>query len=105
MGLAKVDSKEKEPPKSDSIPPKTQESVYYAKEGREKTSVETLVQRGGAEGDVYNARTPIKDTQEALDVREDPDMKVEVPVDQVPAEIVKEDDEVHSDTPDYEGNK
>ncbi|XP_073905194.1 doublecortin domain-containing protein 2C isoform X1 [Castor canadensis] len=101
----KVDSKEKEPPKSDSIPPKTQESVYYAKEGREKTSVETLVQRGGAEGDVYNARTPIKDTQEALDVREDPDMKVEVPVDQVPAEIVKEDDEVHSDTPDYEGNK
>jgi hypothetical protein len=43
-----VDSKEKEPPKSDSIPPKTQESVYYAKEGREKTSVETLVQRGGA---------------------------------------------------------
>lgn len=38
------------------------------------------------EGDVYKAQTPDKEAQEALEaleVREDPEVKVEVPVDQV----------------------
>lgn len=36
-----------------------------------------------SEGDVYKAQTPAKETQEALEVKEDPEVKVEVPVDQV----------------------
>lgn len=36
-----------------------------------------------SEGDVYKAQTPAKEAQEALEVKEDPDMKVELPVDQV----------------------
>lgn len=36
-----------------------------------------------SEGDVYKAQTPAKEAQEAPEVKEDPDMKVELPVDQV----------------------
>lgn len=32
---------------------------------------------------MYKAQTPAKEAQEALEVREDPEVKVEVPVDQV----------------------
>ncbi|XP_055109169.1 doublecortin domain-containing protein 2C isoform X2 [Symphalangus syndactylus] len=100
----KVDSKGKEPCKYDGIPPKTQDSVYYAKEEKRKTLAEPLVQRG-AEGDVYKAPTPSKETQGALDVKEEHNVQLEVPVDQRQAEIVKEDEEIHEDTPDFEGNK
>ncbi|XP_055109170.1 doublecortin domain-containing protein 2C isoform X3 [Symphalangus syndactylus] len=99
-----VDSKGKEPCKYDGIPPKTQDSVYYAKEEKRKTLAEPLVQRG-AEGDVYKAPTPSKETQGALDVKEEHNVQLEVPVDQRQAEIVKEDEEIHEDTPDFEGNK
>ncbi|XP_008848416.1 doublecortin domain-containing protein 2C [Nannospalax galili] len=88
----KVESKGKEPPPHNNLPFKNQDSVYYAKE-KEKMSEGTLIQ-SGAEGDVYKAQTPAKETQEALDIREDPEVKVEVPVDQAPAEIVKEVDEM-----------
>ncbi|XP_021517598.1 doublecortin domain-containing protein 2C [Meriones unguiculatus] len=84
----KVESKGKESLKSDSEPPKSQDSVYYAKE-KKKTSMTPLIQ-SGAEGDVYKAQTPAKEIEEALEVREDPEVKVEMPVDQVPAEMVKE---------------
>ncbi|XP_033032535.1 doublecortin domain-containing protein 2C isoform X2 [Trachypithecus francoisi] len=100
----KVDSKGKEPCHYDGIPPKTQDSVYYAKEERKKTLAEPLVQRG-AEDDVYKAPTPSKETQGALDVKEDRNVQLEVPVDQRQAEIVKEDEEIHENTPDFEGNK
>ncbi|XP_013206752.1 doublecortin domain-containing protein 2C [Microtus ochrogaster] len=99
----KVEPKGKEPLKNDSIPPKSQDSVYYAKE-KKKTALGPLVQ-SGAEGDVYKAQTPDKEAQEALEaleVREDPEVKVEVPVDQVPAEIVKEIDELGGNSPDLE---
>nr|XP_048295559.1 doublecortin domain-containing protein 2C isoform X2 [Myodes glareolus] len=99
----KVEPKDKEPLKNDSIPPKSQDSVYYAKEKKE-TAPGPLVQ-SGAEGDVYKAQTLDKETQEALEaleVREDPEVKVEVPVDQVPAEIVKEIDELGGNNPDLE---
>ncbi|XP_040586915.1 doublecortin domain-containing protein 2C isoform X3 [Mesocricetus auratus] len=96
----KVEPKGKEPLKSDSVPPKSQDSVYYAKEKR-KTAPGPLDQ-SGAEGDVYKAQTPAKEAQEALEVREDPEVKVEVPVDQVPAEIVKEIDEIGDNNPDLE---
>ncbi|EAX01049.1 hCG1784274, partial [Homo sapiens] len=101
---ALVDSKGKEPCKYDGIPPKTQDSVYYAKEEKKKTLAEPLVQRG-AEGDVYKAPTPSKETQGALDVKEEHNVQLEVPVDQRQAEIVKEDEEIHENTPDFEGNK
>uniref|UniRef100_A0A7N9D644 Doublecortin domain containing 2C n=1 Tax=Macaca fascicularis TaxID=9541 RepID=A0A7N9D644_MACFA len=100
----KVDSKGKEPCHYDDIPPKTQDSVYYAKEEKKKTLAEPLVQRG-AEGDVYKALTPSKETEGALDVKEDHHVQLEVPVDQRQAEIVKEDEEIHENTPDFEGNK
>ncbi|XP_011816373.1 PREDICTED: doublecortin domain-containing protein 2C [Colobus angolensis palliatus] len=100
----KVDSKGKEPCHYDGIPPKTQDSVYYAKEEKKKTLAEPLVQRG-AEGDVYKAPTPSKETQGALDVKEDRSVQLELPVDQRQAEIVKEDEEIHENTPDFEGNK
>ncbi|XP_041486439.1 doublecortin domain-containing protein 2C [Microtus oregoni] len=99
----KVEPKGKEPLKNDSIPPKSQDSVYYAKE-KKKTAPGPLVQ-SGAEGDVYKAQTADKEAQEALEaleVREDPEVKVEVPVDQVPAEIVKEIDELGGNSPDLE---
>ncbi|XP_069870740.1 doublecortin domain-containing protein 2C isoform X4 [Dipodomys merriami] len=101
----KVDAKEKELPQSDKALPKTQESVYYAKEDKKKKSLSEPLEETGAEGDVYKAQTPTKDTQGALDVREDPEVKVEVPEDQVPAEIVKEEDEVYSDIVDAEAIK
>uniref|UniRef100_A0A2K6QW10 Doublecortin domain containing 2C n=1 Tax=Rhinopithecus roxellana TaxID=61622 RepID=A0A2K6QW10_RHIRO len=100
----KVDSKGKEPCHYDGIPPKTQDSVYYAKEEKKKALAEPLVQRG-AEGDVYKAPTPSKETQGALDVKEDRNVQLEVPVDQRQSEIVKEDEEIHENTPDFEGNK
>ncbi|XP_069870739.1 doublecortin domain-containing protein 2C isoform X3 [Dipodomys merriami] len=78
----KVDAKEKELPQSDKALPKTQESVYYAKEDKKKKSLSEPLEETGAEGDVYKAQTPTKDTQGALDVREDPEVKVEVPEDQ-----------------------
>ncbi|KAL2773522.1 doublecortin domain-containing protein 2C isoform 1, partial [Daubentonia madagascariensis] len=98
-----VDSKGKEPHKYDNMLPETQDSVYYAKEEK-KTLVEPLVQRG-AEGDVFKAQTANKETQGALDVKEDQDVQVEVPVDQIPAEIVKEDEEIYDGTPGFEGSK
>ncbi|KAF7463357.1 hypothetical protein GHT09_009535 [Marmota monax] len=96
----KVTSKEKEPPKDESGPPKTQDSVYYAKQGRKKPLTDPLVQMGT--GDVYRAQKPTRDTQGAPDIKEDQDVQVEVPVDQAPAEVIKEDEESES-TRDFEG--
>ncbi|XP_046297642.1 doublecortin domain-containing protein 2C [Marmota monax] len=96
----KVTSKEKEPPKDESGPPKTQDSVYYAKQGRKKPLADPLVQMGT--GDVYRAQKPTRDTQGAPDIKEDQDVQVEVPVDQALAEVIKEDEESES-TRDFEG--
>nr|XP_012618614.1 doublecortin domain-containing protein 2C isoform X2 [Microcebus murinus] len=98
-----VDSKGKEPQKYDSIPPEAQDSVYYAKEEK-KTLVEPLIQRG-AEGDVFKAQTPSKETQGALEVKEDRSVQVEMPLDQTPAEMVKEDEEIRASSPGFEGSK
>ncbi|GAB1297351.1 Doublecortin domain-containing protein 2C [Apodemus speciosus] len=95
-----VESKVKEPLQNDSVPPKSQDSVYYAKE-KKQMDTEPFIQ-SGAEGDVYKAQTPAKETQEALEVKEDPEVKVEVPVDQAPAEIVKEIDEIGDSSPGLE---
>ncbi|XP_031212165.1 doublecortin domain-containing protein 2C isoform X2 [Mastomys coucha] len=96
----RVESKAKEPLQNDSVPPRSQDSVYYAKE-KKQMDKEPLIQSGG-EGDVYKAQTPAKETQEALEVKEDPEVKVEVPVDQAPAEIVKEIDEIGDSSPGLE---
>ncbi|XP_041612961.1 doublecortin domain-containing protein 2C [Vulpes lagopus] len=98
------DSRGKEPPKYDNISRKEQDSVFYAKEGKKKMLVDSLIPNG-AEGDVYKAQTPSTETQGAPEVREDKDVQVEVPVDQTPAEIVKEDEEFHDNPPDLESDK
>ncbi|XP_035959305.2 doublecortin domain-containing protein 2C [Halichoerus grypus] len=100
----KEDSKGKEPHKYNNIPHKEQDSVFYAKEGKKKMLVEPLMQ-SGAEGDVYKAQTAPTETQGASEVKEDKDVQVEVPVDQTPAEIVKEDEEIHDSPPEFESNK
>ncbi|XP_048951679.1 doublecortin domain-containing protein 2C isoform X6 [Canis lupus dingo] len=97
------DSQGKEPHKY-NISRKEQDSVFYAKEGKKKMLVDSLIPNG-AEGDVYKAQTPSTETQGAPEVREDKDVQVEVPVDQTPAEIVKEDEEFHNNPPDLESNK
>ncbi|KAM8932069.1 doublecortin domain-containing protein 2C isoform 2-T2 [Lycaon pictus] len=96
------DSQGKEPHKY-NISRKEQDSVFYAKEGKKKMLVDSLIPNGA--GDVYKAQTPSMETQGALEVREDKDVQVEVPVDQTPAEIVKEDEEFHNNPPDLESNK
>nr|XP_058143911.1 doublecortin domain-containing protein 2C isoform X2 [Dasypus novemcinctus] len=95
--------KGKEPYKNEVVPPKTQDSVYYAKQGKKIPTVEPLIP-SGAEGDVFKARTPHTETQGAPEVKEDHDVKVEAPVDQIPAEVVKEDEELHAN-PDFEDEK
>ncbi|XP_048951675.1 doublecortin domain-containing protein 2C isoform X3 [Canis lupus dingo] len=74
------DSQGKEPHKY-NISRKEQDSVFYAKEGKKKMLVDSLIPNG-AEGDVYKAQTPSTETQGAPEVREDKDVQVEVPVDQ-----------------------
>ncbi|XP_077607110.1 doublecortin domain-containing protein 2C isoform X3 [Crocuta crocuta] len=96
---AEEDSKGKEPHKYDSIPDKERDSVFYAREGRKKVLVETSSQCG-AEGDVYKAHTPSTEAQGAPEVKEDRHVQVEVPVDQKPAEIVAEDEDIHDNLPD-----
>ncbi|XP_039113299.1 doublecortin domain-containing protein 2C isoform X2 [Hyaena hyaena] len=95
----KEDSKGKEPHKYDSIPDKERDSVFYATEGKKKVLVETSSQCG-AEGDVYKAHTPSTEAQGAPEVKEDRHVQVEVPVDQKPAEIVAEDEDIHDNLPD-----
>uniref|UniRef100_A0A8C0DW02 Doublecortin domain containing 2C n=1 Tax=Balaenoptera musculus TaxID=9771 RepID=A0A8C0DW02_BALMU len=98
----KEDPKVKETHKYDNIPPKALDSIFYAKEGRKKPKAEPLIQ-SGADGDVYKAQTPNKETQGAPEVKEAPDVHVEVPLDQKPAEIVKE--ETHGHMLNFESNK
>ncbi|XP_025783233.1 doublecortin domain-containing protein 2C [Puma concolor] len=97
----KEDSKGKETHKHDSIPRKERDSVFYARAGKKKTLVEPSFQRG-SEGDVFRAQTPSADTREAPEVKEDSSLQVEVPVDQTPAEIVTEDEEIHDNPSDFE---
>ncbi|KAI5244285.1 Doublecortin Domain-Containing Protein 2C [Manis pentadactyla] len=99
----KEGSQGKGPHRCDSVPPKAQDSVFYAKEGKKNTVAESFIQ-SGAEGDVYQAQTPNVETQEAPEVKEDEHVQVEVPEGQMPAEIVK-DEEIQVDTPDLEGSK
>ncbi|XP_037668724.1 doublecortin domain-containing protein 2C [Choloepus didactylus] len=99
----KENVKGKEPPKNEDVTPQAQDSVYYAK-GRKKVPLVETLTPSGAEGDVYKARTPNTETQVAPEVKEDQDVKVDVPIDQIPAEVVKEDEEIY-DTPNFEGDK
>uniref|UniRef100_A0A8C6DYR2 Doublecortin domain-containing protein 2C n=1 Tax=Moschus moschiferus TaxID=68415 RepID=A0A8C6DYR2_MOSMO len=76
------DPKVKDTHKQDNISPKAQESVFYAKEGKKKPEAEPLI-RSGADGDVFKAQTPNQETQGAPEVKEAPDVSVELPVDRV----------------------
>ncbi|XP_044910950.1 doublecortin domain-containing protein 2C isoform X4 [Felis catus] len=100
----KEGSKGKETHKHDSIPRKERDSVFYARAGKKTTLVAPSFQ-SGSEGDVFRAQTPSADTQEAPEVKEDSSVQVEVPVDQTPAEIVTEDEEIHDNPSDFESIK
>ncbi|XP_024852139.1 doublecortin domain-containing protein 2C isoform X2 [Bos taurus] len=99
----KEDPKVKDAHKQDNISPKAQDSVFYAKEGKKKPKAEPLIQ-SGADGDVFKAQTPNQETQGAPEVKEAPDVRVELPVDGRPAEIVKDAEETNRHT-DFEGNR
>ncbi|XP_061012079.1 N-acetyllactosaminide alpha-1,3-galactosyltransferase-like 1 [Dama dama] len=77
----KEDPKVKDTHKQVNVSPKTQDSVVSAKEGKKKPKAEPLIQ-SGADGDVFKAQTPNQETQGALEVREAPDVHVEVPVEE-----------------------
>ncbi|XDA71739.1 hypothetical protein R6Z07F_002025 [Ovis aries] len=100
----KEDPKVKGTRKQDSVSPEAQDSVFYAKEGKQKPKAEPLIQ-SGADGDVFKAQTPNQETQEAPEVKEAPDVHLELPVDRRPAEIVKDAEETHRHTSDFEGNR
>uniref|UniRef100_A0A4W2H6R1 Doublecortin domain-containing protein 2C n=1 Tax=Bos indicus x Bos taurus TaxID=30522 RepID=A0A4W2H6R1_BOBOX len=76
------DPKVKDTHKQDNVSPKAQDSVFYAKEGKKKPKAEPLIQ-SGADGDVFKAQTPNQETQGAPEVKEAPDVRVELPVDGV----------------------
>uniref|UniRef100_F1S9K0 Doublecortin domain-containing protein 2C n=1 Tax=Sus scrofa TaxID=9823 RepID=F1S9K0_PIG len=98
----KEEPKEKETQTPDSFPPQTQDSVFYAKEGQKQGEPFTPSR---ADGGVYKAQTLDEDTSGALEIKEAPDVPVDVPVDQKPAEMVKEVEETHRNSPDFESNK
>uniref|UniRef100_A0A8D1TRC8 Doublecortin domain-containing protein 2C n=1 Tax=Sus scrofa TaxID=9823 RepID=A0A8D1TRC8_PIG len=98
----KEEPKEKETQTPDSFPPQTQDSVFYAKEGQKQGEPFTPSR---ADGGVYKAQTVDEDTSGALEIKEAPDVPVDVPVDQKPAEMVKEVEETHRNSPDFESNK
>ncbi|XP_070315277.1 doublecortin domain-containing protein 2C isoform X2 [Odocoileus virginianus] len=98
------DPKVKDTCKQDSVSPKAQDSVFYAKEGKKKRKAEPLIQ-SGADGDVFKAQTPNQETQGAPEVKEAPDVHVELPVDRRPAEIVKDAEETDRHTSDFESNR
>ncbi|XP_065802581.1 doublecortin domain-containing protein 2C [Muntiacus reevesi] len=100
----KEDPKVKDTRKQDSVSPKTQDSVFYAKEGKKKPRAEALIQ-SGADGDVFKAQTPNQETQGAPEVKEAPDVRVELPVDGRPADIVKDAEETHRHMSDFESNR
>nr|XP_020749239.1 doublecortin domain-containing protein 2C [Odocoileus virginianus texanus] len=103
-GKEKEDPKVKDTCKQDSVSPKAQDSVFYAKEGKKKRKAEPLIQ-SGADGDVFKAQTPNQETQGAPEVKEAPDVHVELPVDGRPAEIVKDAEETDRHTSDFESNR
>ncbi|XP_047638785.1 doublecortin domain-containing protein 2C [Phacochoerus africanus] len=116
---------------------KKKDSVFYAKEGEKPNGEPFTPSR--ADGGVYKAQTLDEDTSGALEIKEAPDVPVDVPVDQgvgalvlgspglgavaatpgwphawrpefavcgwKPAEMVKEAEETHRNSPDFESNK
>ncbi|XP_066242665.1 doublecortin domain-containing protein 2C [Saccopteryx leptura] len=100
----KVTSQGKEPHRDDLIPLEPRDSVFYAKEGKKKRPAEPLGHTG-AEGDMYKAQTPNMKTQGALEVREDQDVQVEMTEDQVLVNMVREDEEISDNSPDFESSR
>ncbi|MXQ81010.1 hypothetical protein E5288_WYG012752 [Bos mutus] len=60
--VMREDPKVKDTHKEDSVLPKTQESVFYVKEGKKKPKAEPSVQ-SGADCDVFKAQTPNQETR------------------------------------------
>ncbi|XP_043836957.1 doublecortin domain-containing protein 2C [Dromiciops gliroides] len=72
---------------------KSESSVYYAKMEKKPSYTEPLTLTG-AEGDVFQARTPRKEVQGAQYVKDDKNVKIELPIDQTPPEEIKDDEDI-----------
>ncbi|XP_072490396.1 doublecortin domain-containing protein 2C isoform X2 [Notamacropus eugenii] len=71
----------------------SENSVYYAKIEQKPSYTEPLSLHG-AEGDVYQARTPRKEMEGALHVKDDSNVQIDLPIDQRPAEEIKDDEDI-----------
>ncbi|XP_074144170.1 doublecortin domain-containing protein 2C isoform X4 [Sminthopsis crassicaudata] len=69
----------------------SESSVYHAKIEKKPSYTDPLT-LGGAEGDVFQARSPRKEFQGALYVKDDQNVQIELPIDQRPAEEIKDED-------------
>ncbi|XP_051832023.1 doublecortin domain-containing protein 2C isoform X4 [Antechinus flavipes] len=69
----------------------SESSVYHAKTEKKPNYTDPLT-LGGAEGDVFQARSPRKEFQGALYVKDDQNVQIELPIDQRPAEEIKDED-------------
>ncbi|XP_031807042.1 doublecortin domain-containing protein 2C isoform X3 [Sarcophilus harrisii] len=69
----------------------SESSVYHAKTEKKPSYTDPLT-LGGAEGDVFQARSPRKEFQGALYVKDDQNVQIELPIDQRPAEEIKDED-------------
>ncbi|XP_036608567.1 doublecortin domain-containing protein 2C isoform X1 [Trichosurus vulpecula] len=91
-------------PLYEEIQKNSKNSVYYAKIEQKPSYTEPLTLRG-AEGDVYQARTPRKETQGALYVKDDKNVKIDLPVDQRPAEEIKDDEDIFDIISDHDAKE
>ncbi|XP_054557404.1 doublecortin domain-containing protein 2C isoform X2 [Talpa occidentalis] len=98
---SKEEPEGKDAGKQDSLPRAAQDSVYYARE--RQTAPAQLLPESGT-GDVYKAQTPHAEIWGAPDVKEDLAGQVEVPVDQMPAKVVRE-EAAQEQTPDLGSTK
>ncbi|XP_028905873.1 doublecortin domain-containing protein 2C isoform X1 [Ornithorhynchus anatinus] len=80
------------PQKPEKTSTKKENSVFYAKKGQKQGFSDHLVTEKNPEGGVFKARTPRKEVQGAPYVKDDKHVQVDVPIDQMPAEMIKEEE-------------
>ncbi|XP_038596177.1 doublecortin domain-containing protein 2C [Tachyglossus aculeatus] len=81
------------PQKPEKTVTKKENSVFYAKKGQKQGFSNHLVTEKNPEGGVFKARTPRKEVQGAPYVKDDKHVQIDVPIDQMPAEMVKDEED------------
>ncbi|XP_078005191.1 doublecortin domain-containing protein 2C isoform X2 [Phascolarctos cinereus] len=82
----------------------SENSVYYAKIDQKPSYTEPLTLRG-TEGDVFQARTPRQEIQGAPYVKDDNNVQIDLPVDQRPAEEIKDDEDIFDTISSHDTNE